>query len=177
MSKLKLQPRAAANKTTYRDPSAIRLLWNVIEAACSGTSWEARSPRYVRVGPSAFEQVELLLNLGDLCVARGGRFFASSPRDVRSVQITDEIATPASIVRESFGFEISFSAGLLRNFGEFVRAGGLPGSPDRFVRLGHLQKTLVALGDGVNVGSHRGWLAGRRCQRHRIVVSAELAGG
>lgn len=120
--------------------------------------------------------MELLLNLGDLCVARG-RFFALSPRDVHSVQITDEIATPASTVRESFGFEISFFAGLLRNFGEFAKVGGLPGSPDRLVRLGHLQKTLVALGDGVNVSSHRRWLAGCRCQRHRILVGAELAGG
>lgn len=34
----------------------------------------------------------------------------------------------------------------------------------------------MALGDGVNVSSHRGWLAGRRCQRHRVLIGAELAG-
>lgn len=127
MSKLKLQPGAAANKTTCRDPSAVRLLRNVVEVVLVAERHgrHERSPWYVRVGPSAFEQMELPLNLGDLCVARG-RLFALL-RDVRSVQITDEIATPASIVRESSGFEISFSPPVFfRNFGEFA----VPGRAD-----------------------------------------------
>jgi len=44
----------------------------------------------VRVDPSAFEQMEFLLSLSDLCIARD-RLFVLPPCNVRSVRITEKL--------------------------------------------------------------------------------------
>lgn len=96
-------------------------------------------------------------------------------RGVHSVQITNEIARSASDLRDpSDSEETSFRR--FRYSADWPDR-NLPRSPDGLVRFGHLQETLVALGDGVDVGSYRGWLAGCWRQRHRVLVGTEFAGG
>lgn len=105
-----------------------------------------------------------------------GMLLVAFIREWSSVQITDEIATPVSNL---IFFGVPLTPVLRVDVGWFHRLRrALPGSPDRLVRLGYLQETLVTLGDGgFDVGSYRRRLARCRCKRHRVFVGAEFADG